>query len=168
MIKNELEKLIADKSASIGVIGLGYVGLPLIVEFALKGFRGIGFEVDEKKADAIGLSGLITPSLDEMVHVAQEMEREGFRLPLLIGGATTSRAHTAVKIAPPAAPRTVLCERPTNFQSSTESGRKRPTEMPIPFATSRSSRVCGREGSSKYVMNGLGALGRPSFCGLPT
>ncbi|PYK81110.1 MAG: methionine synthase, partial [Verrucomicrobia bacterium] len=51
-------------------------------------------------ADAIGLSGLITPSLDEMVHVAQEMEREKFRVPLLIGGATTSRAHTAVKIAP--------------------------------------------------------------------
>jgi len=54
----------------------------------------------EKEADVIGLSGLITPSLDEMVHVAQEMDREGFRLPLLIGGATTSRAHTAVKIAP--------------------------------------------------------------------
>ncbi|MEY2503754.1 MAG: 5-methyltetrahydrofolate--homocysteine methyltransferase [Verrucomicrobiota bacterium] len=53
----------------------------------------------EMKADVIGLSGLITPSLDEMVHVAQEMEREGFTLPLLIGGATTSRAHTAVKIA---------------------------------------------------------------------
>jgi 5-methyltetrahydrofolate--homocysteine methyltransferase len=53
----------------------------------------------ERKADVIGLSGLITPSLDEMVHVAQEMEREGFSLPLLIGGATTSRAHTAVKIA---------------------------------------------------------------------
>jgi len=53
-----------------------------------------------KNADAIGLSGLITPSLDEMVHIAQEMEREGFDLPLLIGGATTSRAHTAVKIAP--------------------------------------------------------------------
>src|SRR5204863_7079089 len=53
----------------------------------------------ERKADIIGLSGLITPSLDEMVHVAQEMEREGFTLPLLIGGATTSRAHTAVKIA---------------------------------------------------------------------
>jgi len=51
------------------------------------------------KADVIGLSGLITPSLDEMVHVAQEMEREGFSVPLLIGGATTSRAHTAVKIA---------------------------------------------------------------------
>jgi 5-methyltetrahydrofolate--homocysteine methyltransferase len=53
-----------------------------------------------EKADMIGLSGLITPSLDEMVHVAREMERQGFTLPLLIGGATTSRAHTAVKIAP--------------------------------------------------------------------
>ncbi len=53
----------------------------------------------ERGADVIGLSGLITPSLDEMVHVAQEMEREGFSVPLLIGGATTSRAHTAVKIA---------------------------------------------------------------------
>jgi len=53
----------------------------------------------EKQADIIGLSGLITPSLDEMVHVAQEMERQQFQLPLLIGGATTSRAHTAVKIA---------------------------------------------------------------------
>jgi len=51
-------------------------------------------------ADMIGLSGLITPSLDEMVHVAREMERQGFKLPLLIGGATTSKAHTAVKIAP--------------------------------------------------------------------
>ena len=54
----------------------------------------------ERKADAIGLSGLITPSLDEMVHVAAEMEREGFDVPLLIGGATTSRVHTAVKIHP--------------------------------------------------------------------
>jgi len=53
-----------------------------------------------EKADLIGLSGLITPSLDEMVHVAKEMERQGFQLPLLIGGATTSRAHTAIKIAP--------------------------------------------------------------------
>ena len=53
-----------------------------------------------EKADIIGLSGLITPSLDEMVHVAREMERQSFKLPLLIGGATTSRAHTAVKIAP--------------------------------------------------------------------
>jgi 5-methyltetrahydrofolate--homocysteine methyltransferase len=54
----------------------------------------------ERKADIIGLSGLITPSLDEMVHVASEMEREGFTLPLLIGGATTSQVHTAVKISP--------------------------------------------------------------------
>ncbi len=54
----------------------------------------------EKEADLIGLSGLITPSLDEMVHVAKEMERQGLKMPLLIGGATTSKAHTAVKIAP--------------------------------------------------------------------
>jgi len=54
----------------------------------------------EEKCDVIGLSGLITPSLEEMAHVAREMEREGFDIPLLIGGATTSRVHTAVKIAP--------------------------------------------------------------------
>ena len=54
----------------------------------------------EKGAHIIGLSGLITPSLDEMMHVAKEMERQGFSLPLLIGGATTSKAHTAVRIAP--------------------------------------------------------------------
>nr|XP_002733368.2 PREDICTED: methionine synthase-like [Saccoglossus kowalevskii] len=54
----------------------------------------------EQKADIIGLSGLITPSLDEMIHVAKEMERQGIKLPLLIGGATTSKTHTAVKIAP--------------------------------------------------------------------
>ena len=53
-----------------------------------------------ENVDIVGLSGLITPSLDEMVHVAKEMTRQGFTLPLLIGGATTSRAHTAVKIAP--------------------------------------------------------------------
>ena len=54
----------------------------------------------DEKADLIGLSGLITPSLDEMVYVAREMERRGLKTPLLIGGATTSKAHTAVKIAP--------------------------------------------------------------------
>ncbi|MEM8851232.1 MAG: methionine synthase [Pseudomonadota bacterium] len=54
----------------------------------------------EEEVDIIGLSGLITPSLDEMVHLASEMEREGFDIPLLIGGATTSKVHTAVKIAP--------------------------------------------------------------------
>jgi UDP-N-acetyl-D-glucosamine dehydrogenase len=51
MIRNELEKLIAEKRACVGVVGLGYVGLPLIVEFCLKGFKGIGFEVDTKKDD---------------------------------------------------------------------------------------------------------------------
>ena len=55
---------------------------------------------NEHNCDAIGLSGLITPSLDEMVHVASEMARQGFDIPLLIGGATTSKVHTAVKIAP--------------------------------------------------------------------
>ena len=54
----------------------------------------------EQNVDAIGLSGLITPSLDEMVHMAKEMQRQGFKIPLLIGGATTSRIHTAVKIDP--------------------------------------------------------------------
>jgi 5-methyltetrahydrofolate--homocysteine methyltransferase len=54
----------------------------------------------DRNVDIIGLSGLITPSLDEMVHVAAEMERQGFKVPLLIGGATTSKMHTAVKIAP--------------------------------------------------------------------
>lgn len=53
-----------------------------------------------EKVDIVGLSGLITPSLDEMVHVAREMQRQGFNLPLLIGGATTSKAHTAVKVEP--------------------------------------------------------------------
>lgn len=54
----------------------------------------------QEEVDVVGLSGLITPSLDEMVHVAREMERQGFTIPLLIGGATTSKAHTAVKIEP--------------------------------------------------------------------
>jgi 5-methyltetrahydrofolate--homocysteine methyltransferase len=54
----------------------------------------------EREVDIIGLSGLITPSLDEMVHVASEMQRQGFRIPLMIGGATTSKSHTAVKIEP--------------------------------------------------------------------
>src|SRR5438045_4893586 len=54
----------------------------------------------EENADIVGLSGLITPSLEEMAHVAKEMERQGFTIPLLIGGATTSRVHTAVKVEP--------------------------------------------------------------------
>lgn len=62
--------------------------------------RDILDKAEEMEADIIGLSGLITPSLDEMVHVAAELERRGFETPVLIGGATTSKAHTAVKIAP--------------------------------------------------------------------
>jgi 5-methyltetrahydrofolate--homocysteine methyltransferase len=69
------------------------LGVMVSADKILKTAREIG-------ADIVGLSGLITPSLDEMAHVAREMEREGFEVPLLIGGATTSKAHTAVKIAP--------------------------------------------------------------------
>ncbi|MDZ7682940.1 MAG: cobalamin-dependent protein [Fodinibius sp.] len=57
-------------------------------------------EARKNNVDIIGLSGLITPSLDEMVHVAKELKRENFEQPLMIGGATTSRMHTAVKIEP--------------------------------------------------------------------
>ena len=63
-----------------------------------------------EQADFIGLSGLITPSLDEMVHVGKEMQRQGFAVPLLIGGATTSPAHTSVKIAPQYSPAGHLCQ----------------------------------------------------------
>src|SRR5688500_16018523 len=61
MIRNQLEKLIEEKRAAVGVVGLGYVGLPLIIEFCLKGLKGIGFEVDAKKADDInaGLSHIV-------------------------------------------------------------------------------------------------------------
>ncbi len=72
------------------VIDLGVMVPPATILAAAK----------EHAVDVIGLSGLITPSLDEMVHLAKEMERQGFDLPLLIGGATTSKVHTAVKVAP--------------------------------------------------------------------
>jgi 5-methyltetrahydrofolate--homocysteine methyltransferase len=86
----------------------------------------------EKKADAIGLSGLITPSLDEMVHVAKEMKRSGCTVPLLIGGATTSAAHTAVRIAPEYPPGVVHvldASRVVNVVSSLFSGEKKPAFM---------------------------------------
>jgi 5-methyltetrahydrofolate--homocysteine methyltransferase len=86
-------------------------------------------EAVEHKCDIIGLSGLITPSLDEMVHVAAEMERRGFDLPLLIGGATTSRAHTAVKIAPAYGGSTVHvldASRVVNVVSALLSAERRP------------------------------------------
>jgi 5-methyltetrahydrofolate--homocysteine methyltransferase len=86
----------------------------------------------ETKADAIGLSGLITPSLDEMVHAAKEMRRTGCTVPLLIGGATTSAAHTAVKIAPEYAPGVVHvldASRVVNVVSSLLSPENKPGFM---------------------------------------
>jgi 5-methyltetrahydrofolate--homocysteine methyltransferase len=86
----------------------------------------------EKKADVIGLSGLITPSLDEMVHVAKEMTRTGCTVPLLIGGATTSAAHTAVKIAPVYGPGVIHvldASRVVNVVSSLLSPENKPAFM---------------------------------------
>ncbi len=83
----------------------------------------------EQKCDAIGLSGLITPSLDEMVYVAKEMERRGIQKPLLIGGATTSKQHTAVKIAPQYSGSTIHvldASRAVNTVASILDERKRP------------------------------------------
>jgi 5-methyltetrahydrofolate--homocysteine methyltransferase len=99
--------LIATVKGDVHDIGKNIVGVVL----ACNGFEvtDLGVMISCEKilakareigADVIGLSGLITPSLDEMMHVASEMERLGFRTPLLIGGATTSAAHTAIKIAP--------------------------------------------------------------------
>jgi 5-methyltetrahydrofolate--homocysteine methyltransferase len=98
--------LIATVKGDVHDIGKNIVGVVL----ACNGFEvtdmGVMVPCDkildkavELGADVIGLSGLITPSLDEMVHVAREMERRGFKVPLLVGGATTSAAHTAIKIA---------------------------------------------------------------------
>jgi len=111
-LKNPVSKgagkfLIATVKGDVHDIGKNIVGVVL----ACNGFEvtdlGVMVSCDkilekakEIGADVIGLSGLITPSLDEMTHVASEMERQGFKVPLLIGGATTSAAHTAIKIAP--------------------------------------------------------------------
>ncbi|MCB0536297.1 MAG: methionine synthase [Chitinophagales bacterium] len=97
--------LMATVKGDVHDIGKNIVGVVL----ACNGFEVIDLgvmvpaekileEAKKQQVDVIGLSGLITPSLDEMVHVAKEMEREGFNIPLLIGGATTSKIHTAVKI----------------------------------------------------------------------
>jgi len=107
----------------------------------------------ELGADIIGLSGLITPSLDEMVHVAKEMTREGFTVPLLIGGATTSPAHTAVKVAPHYAPGVVHvldASRVVNVVSALLSDEQKPAflvevaakqeKQRIDFATRRNQR----------------------------
>jgi 5-methyltetrahydrofolate--homocysteine methyltransferase len=99
--------LVATVKGDVHDIGKNIVGVVLACNNYEVVDLGVMVPVDkilatarEINADIIGLSGLITPSLDEMVHVAREMQREGFTVPLLIGGATTSRTHTAVKIAP--------------------------------------------------------------------
>ncbi len=105
--KNNGKVLLATVKGDVHDIGKNIVG----VVMACNNFEIIDLGVmvpadkiletaKKENVDIIGLSGLITPSLDEMVHVAKEMERQGFTTPLLIGGATTSRVHTAVKIAP--------------------------------------------------------------------
>ncbi len=83
----------------VGVV-LGCNGFEVIDLGVMVSAERILETIRERRIDAVGLSGLITPSLDEMVHVARVLTREGVQLPLLIGGATTSRIHTAVKIAP--------------------------------------------------------------------
>ena len=102
----------------------------------------------EHDVDMIGLSGLITPSLDEMVHVAREMEREGFEIPLLIGGATTSAKHTAVKIAPsyhgpvdPRQGRLAVRRRRRSARTGPTSGGVRPREPRAPGEGTRQLRA---------------------------
>jgi 5-methyltetrahydrofolate--homocysteine methyltransferase len=98
----------------------------------------------EVQADMIGLSGLITPSLDEMVHVAREMEREGFRVPLLIGGATTSAKHTAVKIAP-AYHETVIHVKDASRAVGVVDRLNRPDEKPALDRANRTAQAKERE-----------------------
>ena len=105
--KNAGKILLATVKGDVHDIGKNIVGVVLACNNYEVIDMGVMISADKilKKAiemdvDMIGLSGLITPSLDEMVHVASEMKRQGFNVPLLIGGATTSKAHTAVKIAP--------------------------------------------------------------------
>jgi 5-methyltetrahydrofolate--homocysteine methyltransferase len=107
VVKSQGKILLATVKGDVHDIGKNIVGVVLscnnydVIDLgAMVPCERILERAKAEKADMIGLSGLITPSLDEMVHVAREMERQGFKLPLLIGGATTSRAHTAVKIAP--------------------------------------------------------------------
>ena len=98
----------------------------------------------EKQVDVIGLSGLITPSLDEMVHVAKEMTRQGFTVPLLIGGATTSPAHTAVKVAPEYAPGVIHvldASRVVNVVSALLSSDQKPRFMAETVAKQEKQRV---------------------------
>ncbi|MEI6815597.1 MAG: methionine synthase [Bacteroidota bacterium] len=105
--KNAGKILLATVKGDVHDIGKNIVGVVLacnnfeIIDLgAMVSCEKILEAARKENVDVIGLSGLITPSLDEMVHVAKEMEREGMKIPLMIGGATTSKVHTAVKIAP--------------------------------------------------------------------
>ncbi len=105
--KNAGKVLLATVKGDVHDIGKNIVGVVLacnnyeIIDLGVMVSSDKILEAARREnVDIIGLSGLITPSLDEMVHVAKEMQREGFTIPLLIGGATTSKVHTAVKIAP--------------------------------------------------------------------
>ena len=107
VVKAQGKVLLATVKGDVHDIGKNIVGVVLACNNYEVIDMGVMVSCDKildrarmEQVDLIGLSGLITPSLDEMVHVAKEMERLGFTLPLLIGGATTSRRHTAVKIAP--------------------------------------------------------------------
>ncbi|HEY5993368.1 MAG TPA: methionine synthase [Gallionellaceae bacterium] len=111
----------------------------------------------EHNADVIGLSGLITPSLEEMAHVAKEMERQGFKVPLLIGGATTSRVHTAVKIEPNYPSGVVVyvpdASRAVGVCSNLLSGTLREgyvTELKADYAKAREQHE-GKKGKAAYV-----------------
>jgi 5-methyltetrahydrofolate--homocysteine methyltransferase len=102
-------------------------------------------EAVKQKADIVGLSGLITPSLDEMVFVAGEMERRGFSIPLLIGGATTSRTHTAVKIEPAYRQGSTTYVTDASRAVGVVSGLMSPTERPKAEAETRAEYVRIRE-----------------------
>jgi 5-methyltetrahydrofolate--homocysteine methyltransferase len=122
----------------------------------------------EKSVDVIGLSGLITPSLDEMVHVAKEMTRHGFTLPLLIGGATTSPAHTAVKVAPEYAPGVVHvldASRVVNVVSALLSADQKPKFMAETVAKQEKQRVEFAERRNKRPLLSLAQARdrRPKF-----
>jgi 5-methyltetrahydrofolate--homocysteine methyltransferase len=121
-----------------------------------------------ERADVIGLSGLITPSLDEMVHVAREMKSAGMDLPLLIGGATTSRAHTAVKIAPHYAARPVhgsrcLARGRRGVESLMSQDLREPVSWPRRRLRRRARPPCERRGEQALV-----ALSRRAPTALPT
>ena len=109
---------------------------------------------NDNKADMIGLSGLITPSLDEMVTVAEEMTRQNFKLPLLIGGATTSKRHTALRIAPRYEGPTVHvldASRAVGVCSAVSDRRRRPTSLAKVAAEYEKIRVDRRRGQGELV-----------------